>query len=61
MNPYDRIPNANPAAVDSAEKLYSSINNSFPSVVADFETKWKAWQKTWFPANSPSSRYVPFN
>ncbi|KAM4064925.1 hypothetical protein HRG_012783 [Hirsutella rhossiliensis] len=55
MNPHDRIPKADPAAADSAEQLYSSINNAYPGALVDFEAKWQAWQKTWFPANSPSS------
>lgn len=59
MNPYDGIPNTRPAAADSAEKLYSSISKAFPGIVTDFEAKWKAWQTTWFPTNSPSFRFVP--
>lgn len=57
MNPYDHIPQADPAAADSAEQLYSS-KNAYPGVLVDFEAKWQAWQKSWFPANSPSSRYA---
>lgn len=70
MDPYDLIPAASPAAADSAERLYSDIKGEFPGLVTDFNNKWMAWTKTWFPneksgenphnaAVSPlSSRYV---
>lgn len=54
MNPYDPIPPTDPAAADSAEQLYSSIKNVYPGILVDFEAKWQAWQKTWFPADKPS-------
>ncbi|CAA7261573.1 unnamed protein product [Cyclocybe aegerita] len=66
MNPYEQIPPPSPAAAYSAERLYSDIKKAFPGLVADFDSKWTAWTKTWFPNETPnnssmsplSSRYI---
>ena len=48
MGPYDPIPEVSPAAGDSVNELYNSINRTFPGAVTNFEARWKAWKETWF-------------
>ena len=45
MHTYDRIPDASPAAADSAEKLYSDIDTAFVGLVADFDQKMDGLDK----------------
>lgn len=57
MGPYDPIPEVSPAAGDSVNELYNSINRTFPGAVTNFEARWKAWNETWF-SDKFSSKYV---
>jgi hypothetical protein len=55
MLPYARIPSASAAAVNAAKTACAGMQ---AALVKDFEVKWAAWSKQWFP--SDSTKYVIF-
>ncbi|KAI1311513.1 hypothetical protein F5Y03DRAFT_343351 [Xylaria venustula] len=48
MRPYDPIPLPSRAARDSAVRKYNKMNRYHSSFTREFETKFYAWQRTWY-------------
>ncbi|KAM3430020.1 hypothetical protein MY4824_007906 [Beauveria thailandica] len=44
MDTNDQIASPNRAAIDAAENVYHTVQRAFPEAVADFESKWTAFQ-----------------
>lgn len=53
------IPPPSKDAVESAKAVYVATSEAAPTLVETFETRYDAWQKTWFArANMSSSKYA---
>ncbi|KAL1843633.1 hypothetical protein VTJ49DRAFT_615 [Mycothermus thermophilus] len=57
-NHFGPVPDLDPEARAFAERFYHELKAAFPVFVADFETKFGAWQRRWFDRETSHSASV---
>lgn len=55
MDPSARTPQPSKDAADSAQVIYAAIKKQAQPLADEFESRYAAWQKTWFAGANASS------